>query len=41
MLSKGIVFFAASVLIVFSSAWPALAASTPRPTEKPAPIHVD
>ena len=41
MLSKKIISFAASVLIVFSTVCPALAANTSRPSEKSSPIHVD
>ncbi|MVB12317.1 hypothetical protein CAFE_30500 [Caprobacter fermentans] len=41
MLSKKIISFTASALIVFYAACPALAASTPRSTKESSPIHVD
>lgn len=41
MLSKKIISLAASILVAFSAASPALAASTPRPLERPSSIHVD
>lgn len=41
MLSKKIISFAVSALILFFAACPALAASTPRLAEKSSPIHVD
>lgn len=41
MLSKKIISLTASVLVAFSAASPALAASTPKLTKESTPVHVD